>query len=604
MNHAACSSRYVWAVLAVSVGVTGACTGGPRSAPYTADVGMDVRHDGAPRDASIDDDSAGDGIAPGAGGYRLCNDAMRDLAGGFCEVGPLWGIALPLRHDGASGFTTGGITALDADGDGRTDLFVTVNTDRAPALLLNRGGRFEDAAAAWGLGRLRRTLASAAVDVEGDGDPDLVVTEADRGSVRLFRNEGARFVELSETLGASDREAIAVLPADLDHDGLVDLLVGNFGRDGMCTTPLIHTCPGGLELWRQVAPWRFESMTVDAPARRVQGLKVFDWDDDGHDEVLVAADFGMLDGGSQVLRVATTPGGGLTLRDATAGSRFDHAIFGMGIGVLDVDGDGRDEVLVANFGRNVLLRRAGGVGTDVATALGADAYGMLVPGDAPRFRAFDPEHPWEGPMGRFQSLYLDESSPVFPTTKWSPVVFDVDDDGVEDVYLPAGQVGLDLLFPERPRQRPALLRGVGARLDDVTDVLRLAEPRDARSAVAADLDGDGDLDLAVLHTATLGIPGGLAVLRNDASRGHALTVVARGRGAARDGLGTRVEVRVGTRLARRRIDGALSIYGTGRYEAHVGLGDASVADEVVVRFPSGAVVRRSGVPAGRITIEE
>lgn len=549
-------------------------------------------------EAGVPAESTRQVLASEPAAYRACGSAVRDPEGGFCDVTARWGMETPIEAQRGMSAARGGLTAADFDGDGRVDLLVSRATAAPPALLLHRAEGWVESAAAWGLGDLRRVLPSAAADLDGDGDQDLVLAFLDRAAVRVFRNEGSRFVDAG-TLG-SPEEISAVVPGDVDRDGRLDLMVAALSHQGSCAPGLVQGCPSGVRVYRQTAPWRFEPVQVDAPARRAQALRLMDRDGDGQDELLVVADFGMIDGGNQVLRVLPQAGGGFSLRDATAGTGFDQQVFGMGLGVLDVDGDGRDELLVTNFGCNALISD----GVDRAVELGADAYGVRLPNERPSFRGFDLEHAREGALARFQERYLDTSSTSMPTTKWTPVVFDADDDGIQDVYIPAGAIGLGDVYPEPMRQQGALLRGTGRSLVDVTAAMHASEPRDANAALAADFDHDGDLDLAVLHMARVGVPGGLVVLRNDATVAASLTVVARGRGAARDGIGAIVTVRAGGRVSRQRLDGNLSIFGSAPHEAHFGLGAAAYADEVTVRFPSGVTVRRERVPKGRIVVEE
>ncbi len=85
------------------------------------------------------------------------------------------------------------IVAFDADGDGRTDLFmpsgVVGTAGVRDALLLNRGdGTFEDVTLRWGLAMERASLGAAAGDFDADGRVDLFLTGI--GDNRLFHNEG------------------------------------------------------------------------------------------------------------------------------------------------------------------------------------------------------------------------------------------------------------------------------------------------------------------------------------------------------------------------------------------------------------------------------
>ncbi len=533
-------------------------------------------------------------------GYRPCRGPGRDVEKSFCEATTLWGADLTFDGDGGEEVIVGVLSAADFDGDGRVDLAVGFDSRRPMELLLNRGGRFEAAGERWGLGDMRSVPATATADLDGDGDPDLLVFLRDFLSVQLLRNEGDRFVPAGRLDGGGDVSAISL--SDLDADGRLDVVVASASRRGNCGLPFISGCPHGVLAWRQSASWEFAPVPVHAAPRRSLALCWKDLDGDGADELIVANDFGMLNGGNQVLRVERG-GGAVALRESPLPG-LQAEIFAMGAAPIDVDADGVDEVIVTNYGRNLLLRRAGDRWVDEAVALGAGAYGVELPSEEPEFMSLDPSHAWMGPMASFRGRYLDTDSRHMPSTKWTPLVFDYDQDGRDDVYIGTGMAGLSVLFPEPLLQAGVMLRGDGSRLVDVTDAMRLAEVHGAHFPVAADLDNDGDLDLAMVHGAVGGRRGTLAILRNDASEGSSLTVRARGRGGARDGVGARVRARVGSRVVERRLDGNLSIAGTGPHALHLGLGGAAAVDELEVRFVSGAVRRLARVPAGAVVVEE
>lgn len=535
-------------------------------------------------------------------GYRPCKPRGNDRRGGFCEASQRWGLHLTFdENTGENEPAAGVLSAADFDGDGRVDLVVGFDAMRPMALLLNREGAFVDVGSLWGLDQQRRISSTATADLDGDGDPDLLVYSRDGRGVRLLRNDRGRFVLVGHLDGGEDVNAISL--SDLDADGLLDVVVASAAREGDCRLPFISGCPEGVLAWRQRARWEFESVPVRAEPRRALALRWHDLDADGRDELIVGSDFGMLNGGNQVLRVERV-GGALTLTEQPLPPGFDARIFAMGVSPIDVDGDGVDEVLVTNYGCNVLMHRVESHWVDMARAWGADAYGVPLAGQEPHFNPLDPDNRWMGPMAGFRDRYLEPGSTRMPSTKWTPLVFDYDQDGRDDVYIGTGMTGISTLFPEPTLQAGVMLHGTGHRLDDVTDALRLAELHGGHFPVAADFDGDGDLDLAMVHGALPGRPGRMVALRNDASVGNALTVTARGRGGARDGIGAHVRARVGDRVVERRLDGTLSIAGAAPHVVHLGLGSAAVVDELEVRFVSGAVRRLHRVPAGSVVVAE
>ncbi len=159
----------------------------------------------------------------------------------------VWKAPERIRHGQA-------LTCGDVDGDGDLDVWLgqyknpydggqmptpyyDANDGHPSYLLLNDGqGRFTDATEASGLGarRWRRTYAASLVDLDGDGDLDLVVV-SDFAGVALYANDGrGRFEDITrsqveDALGFGMAHAVS----DVDRDGRLDLFV-----TGMhCPTP-------------------------------------------------------------------------------------------------------------------------------------------------------------------------------------------------------------------------------------------------------------------------------------------------------------------------------------------------------------------------------
>ena len=140
----------------------------------------------------------------------------------FVNQGPVRGLADPFGRSRE-------VVTLDANGDGRTDIFLTnLNTrpDGLPTpdrLFLNTGGGFR-LALFYGVDNEIGSICAAAADINGDGWPDLVTCPR-LGGLRIYLNDkGQRFVDASAALGVpSDQGVKDVVVADFNGDGLQDI---------------------------------------------------------------------------------------------------------------------------------------------------------------------------------------------------------------------------------------------------------------------------------------------------------------------------------------------------------------------------------------------
>jgi hypothetical protein len=274
-----------------------------------------------------------------------------------------------LENDGAGHFTdrsaalgfgsTGnaaGPAWADYDADGDLDLFVArYDTDPAATDTLWRNddaALFTDVTAAAGVGG-DGTLSFQALwlDYDGDADPDLYVSNDKATRASLFRNEGdGTFADVSAAAGVDlPIEGMGVGAADLDRDGRIDLYVANVPDTPPGLSNLLHL---GGPAGAFVEAARDRGAALD---RWSWGVAPIDPDLDGDLDVYVAVG-SEADGASNAL--LENDGAG-RFTDATAAAGVVHASDSYGVASGDVDGDGLEDLLVANrfFGPSLLYYR-------------------------------------------------------------------------------------------------------------------------------------------------------------------------------------------------------------------------------------------------------
>lgn len=130
---------------------------------------------------------------------------------------------------------------IDIDGDGDLDLFVAFR-DRANMLFRNSNGRFTDVAATIGLADARKSVGAVWFDYQQDGDLDVYVANQDGDANGFFQNDGGRFTDIAATIGMAWGGRTAGLAthgtvrpcvADMNNDGIADIITANYGPNGL-----------------------------------------------------------------------------------------------------------------------------------------------------------------------------------------------------------------------------------------------------------------------------------------------------------------------------------------------------------------------------------
>ena len=486
----------------------------------------------------------------------------------------------------------GGLVLIDVDRDGLVDLFVPngatlEDPEQGPGarLFRNEGGlRFRDVTAESGINHRRWSFGGAAGDLDGNGFEDLVIACYGPEVVLLNRGDGT-FEDASARSGLGDPGwTTSIALGDLDLDGDLDAFATNYVGFDPSKPPMearfkgiaVLAGPRGYDaapdrVYENLGDGTFRDRTADAgfavaPAFGLNAA-IADFSGDGRPDVYVGND-------SQPnhLFVQTAP---WTFEErglaSGAAINFEGAAQAtMGLAIADVDGNGRPDLFSTNFSSdtNTLHLNLDGRIFDDRTA----AYGLAAPSRS--------------------------------SLGWAAGFFDLDHDGAEDLLVVNGHV-----YPQATvesmdspyRQRPQVFRRAGTRFEEELEVGDWArEPHVDRSAVFADLDEDGDIDLVISE-----LNGPLRLIANDADPDPARWLRVRLRDprqgiANRAGIGAVVSLETSRGTLRRWLSGGGPFQSNLRPEAHFGLPSGAGPLTIEVLWPDGLRQRIEDVRPGQV----
>jgi Tfp pilus assembly protein PilF len=406
-------------------------------------------------------------------------------------------------------------------------------------------------------------------DLDGDGALDAVL--AGPGGLRVLRNEGGRFADVTAKAGLSGVAATLAVAGDYDNDGLPDLLA--CGPSGVS---LLHNAGGG----------RFEADAaagVFAFPHPAATAAFVDIDHDGDLDVFVAA---AAPGGPALL---LRNNGDHTFTETTATAKLDGA--GGAVAVVPTDFDNRRDIdlfVLRRDGPALFKNMRDGTFKDMASELGLVATGPFRSAAAADVNKDGYTDFFLGGE-RASSLALSDGRGAFSVSPapagaagaLAAQFVDYDDDGLLDLLVVTAQ-GL------------RLFRNLGTSWADVSaaalPAASKAAPLPAAALAVADLDGDGDED------ALVATPSGLRRIVNDGgNRNHSFAVRLAGRVSNRGGVGAKVEIRAGS--LRQKLETSAAVPMAAPADLVFGLGSRTAPDAVRVIWVSGIVQTETDVGA-------
>ena len=479
--------------------------------------------------------------------------------------------------------TGAGACFFDYDNDGFPDIYFvngawdrSVNDNRGRRLrgqLVNKlyrnngDGTFTDRTEAAGVGDTSPGFGCSAADYNNSGWVDLYVLNY--GANVLYRNNGnGTFTDVSKESGLDDsRWSLSAPWFDYNNDGLLDVYVANYLEydDGRFRAYYAASgYPGPLSynaqpdaLYRNNGDGTFTDVTretgVYLEGGRAMSATVADLNNNGFLDIYVANDatanfyFENQGDGTFVEK-------GLML--GLAFGEHGQGVSSMGPFAGDLDRSGRLDVYIPDMGYSAVLMNRGDYFED---------------------------HSTQSRVAVFCGQY----------TGWGGLLFDYDNDGYLDLFVSNGDPHFEFT------EEDVLLRNNGdGTFSNVSEQSGeyFSTKRVGRGSTFADFDNDGDLDLLIIN-----LNDDAVLLRNDGGkRNNWLKVVPRLPNPKRDAIGARVKVTVNSII---QVEDMIPVRGYLSQidpRLHFGLGQATRADLVEIRWPGGETQRIENVPANQI----
>jgi enediyne biosynthesis protein E4 len=477
-----------------------------------------------------------------------------------------------------------GCAFLDFDNDGWMDIFL-VNSGPSdfwkPAKPVrnalyknNRDGTFTDVTEKAGVGGAYFGMGVAVGDYDNDGWPDIFVTAY--GNCILYKNNhDGTFTDVTEKAGVTTPGwTTSAVWFDYDNDGKLDLFACSFvdysgkhkfecggnkmGKAYYCIPRVFR--PTASFLYHNNGDGTFTEVSkgTDIAKALGKGLGVVatDINNDGRTDLFVSNDTVQ---NFLFVNRGPNPSGGwkweeIALQAGVGFSESGQARSGMGVDAADLDGNGWQDLFVANV-------------------------------DHEMFSVYE-----NAKDETFQDVAQEEG--VARATRllsgWGLKYFDYDNDGAIDLILANGHPDdmIDNYSLQVTYREPLLLfhQGEDHKLHNVSEDAGPAFRKHfaARGLAIGDYDNDGAIDVLIANNG-----GAPLLLKNNAAKGNNwLGVTLEGKQCNRDAVGARISWTVGGKKRYRLKNNGGSYLSSHDPREVLGIGSATKVDELEIRWPA------------------
>lgn len=540
-------------------------------------------------------------------------------------------------------YNGGGVGIGDFNNDGLQDIYFTGNLV-SNKLYLNKGKlKFTDITKEAGVsGNGRWCRGVSVVDINNDGWMDIYVSVSMEKDPRkrqnlLYINQGLDkngipvFKEMAAEYGLNDTtQSTMAAFFDYDNDGDLDMyltvnvILPEYNPSVFRPKITNGSFPSTGRLYRN--DWSpvlkhpiFTDVTKEAGVT-IEGYghaaSIADFNRDGWKDIFVTNDFNSND----LLYINNHDG---TFTDK-ASSYFKHtSANGMGQDVIDLNNDGLSDVVELDMNPEDNYRKKMMMGSNsYQTYLNSDLYGYqyqyvrnsLQLNQGPRISANDSiGDPVFSDIGFFSGISQTDWS-------WCPLVMDFDNDGFRDIIITNGfpkdvtdhdfvsfRMGSSQVaskqftlaqIPQVKLSNYAFKNNGNLTFNNVSKDWGINTPTFSNGAAYADLDNDGDMDMIVNN-----INDDASVYENTSinSKSHSnyIAVKLNGDSSNLNGLGAWIELHYNGKQQAYEQSPYRGYLSTMQIEPHFGLGNISVIDSLIIKWPNGKEQILKGVSANQ-----